>query len=243
MLKKILLLLCAMALMLTLMGCKGNESEKPADNAQNGSDNTTDTPQEPEGEYIFTSGSSLKIVSSSAEAAGENSTLYGELVQNVYTAVAYSAEVDIRIVNDSTPAAKHEIIIGDADRELSKKAYRLLSRMDIEDGKDAYVICSDGYSVAVAYTTECGFESAEIALERFIAEYLDGKSRLVLSSNYSDSVTFDPIEYFAERDEQLLNEEWASLEKKVALDMAAVLGEEEAEAYAKEKGVEVIVDN
>ncbi len=234
MLKKILLLMCAMALMLTLAGCKVNKSEKPADNAQNGTDNIPETPEEPEGEYIFTSGSTLKIVSSSAEAAGENSTLYGELVQNVFSAVAYSADVDIRIVNDSTPAAKHEIIIGNADRELSKKAYKLLSRMDIEDGKDAYVICSDGYSIAVAYTTECGFESAEIALERFIAEHLEGKSRLVLSSNYSDGVTFDPIEYFAERDEKQLNEEWSTLEKRVALDMAAVLGEEEAEAYAKD---------
>ncbi len=229
--KKVTLILMMLLFSVALFSCKSNGKQNDGANSNSNSD--SQILDEVKENYIFKSGSSLCIVASKAESDGNFADSYGELVQSVYSAIAYGeADVNLSISSDSAAAADHEIIIGESSRPLSVKAYQQLSRMDIADGDDAYVICSDGHSLAIAYTPGEDYKSAEITIEKFIDEYINGKSSLVLEENHIEKISYNAIEYYSARDEQLINEEWAALYKEVVSEMSASLGETEAKEYA-----------
>lgn len=235
--KIIFLMLTILSLISVLFSCTADDGNDNGNTSGGGNNNENtsggNSQVDDNGEYIFTDGSTLKIVASSLEASGERAEEYNAIVQKIYSAIAYgNGNVSVDITNDTQPAGTHEIIIGESTRPLSKRAYTRLSRLDIEEGEAGFVVCSDGRSIAIAFSTDKDYESPEIAVERFIAEYITGKSELILSSDYAYNSVYDPIEYFAERDVAIIDEEWARLEGVVVKDMTAALGAEEAAEYA-----------
>ena len=232
--KIIFLALTVLVLISVMVSCTvdGNDNtDNPGGNSQTPSGGNSQV--EDNGEYVFSDGSTLKIVASAIEASGERAEEYNALVQKIYSAIAYgSGNVSVDIISDTQEAAAHEIIIGESSRPLSKRAYTRLSRLDLADGEAGFVVCSDGRSIAIAFSTDADYEAPEIAVERFIADYVTDKAELVLSSDHVYQSVYDPIEYFAERDEAIVAEEWALLEAVVTKDMTASLGADEAAEYA-----------
>ena len=58
---------------------------------------------------------------------------------------------EIPVVNASALKAPHEIVVGETDRDISVRAYRLLYLMNCTDEEVGYLIYSDGSSVAIAF--------------------------------------------------------------------------------------------
>ena len=232
--KIIFLALTVLVLISVMVSCTvdGNDNtDNSGGNSQTPSGGNSQV--EDNGEYVFSDGSALKIVTSAIEASGERAEEYNALVQKIYSAIAYgNGNVSVDIISDTQEAAAHEIIIGESSRPLSKRAYTRLSRLDLADGEAGFVVCSDGRSVAIAFSTDADYEAPEIAVERFIADYVTDKAELVLSSDHVYQSVYDPIEYFAERDEAIVAEEWALLEAVVTKDMTASLGADGAAEYA-----------
>ena len=125
-------------------------------------------------------------------------------------------------------ATEHEIIIGEADRNVSRAAYRLLEEKS-ELGYSGYVICSSGTSVAIAFTE---WESLELAVEAFLDGFYkvsDGK--IILESAVLAEKAFNLFEYYGELDEQIMEERWATLEKYV--DGTGYNGKATVDAFKK----------
>lgn len=107
---------------------------------------------------------------------------------------------------------KHELIIGKTDRKISKQAYKLLEE-NIEMGYESYVICSNGTSVAIAFS---GTVALDMAIEELFDEYLkveNGKIKIdvgVLKNHF-----FNLNERLDELDAILRAEQWANVEKHV----------------------------
>ncbi len=135
-------------------------------------------------------------------------------------------------VSSGESATAHEIIIGETDRELSEKAYRVLSRVKEEEDFIGYVIYSDGKSVAVAFD-EASFGEAVAfneAIECFVKKYMQNSS-LKLDSGIVYYDSFDAIEKQSERDAASEDDFW---NLKLSQISAKINDEEKAEAIVKE---------
>ncbi len=107
-----------------------------------------------------------------------------------------------------TSSASHEIIIGKTNRELSAKAYNLLSKFKA-DGEVGYVIYSDGKSVAIAfdeavYGSDICFKEA---VDAFISDYMNFAT-LKLNAGAVKAESFDAVTRQAKRDEAELERLW-----------------------------------
>ena len=157
--KIIFLALTVLVLISVMVSCTadGNDNtDNSGGNSQTPSGGNSQV--EDNGEYVFSDGSTLKIVASAIEASGERAEEYNALVQKIYSAIAYgSGNVSVDIISDTQEAAAHEIIIGESSRPLSKRAYTRLSRLDLADGEAGFVVCSDGRSIAIAFSTDADY--------------------------------------------------------------------------------------
>ena len=61
---------------------------------------------------------------------------------------------------DIIPAAEHEFIIGEADRELSREAYELLDERIAKDFYEGWLLFVKGNSMALAFSSEISMEMA-----------------------------------------------------------------------------------
>ena len=109
---------------------------------------------------LYTPGSTLSIVA--------NDGTLDDYVVDIVNAVGKVTGSYPSVVKDNTAAGEHEIVIGMTDRAISKTAYEQLKSVDKESEYEvAYLIYSDGNSVAIA------FESDEyghnVALEKAVA--------------------------------------------------------------------------
>ncbi len=116
-----------------------------------GSDDS-DSSVVPSGKVFAESGTQIYLIAEDALRENLNDDSFGGVLYNV---------TGNRLMGDSPDAAPHthELIVGECDRELSKKAYRALSRLDYNTPEYAgYAIYSDGNSIAVAYSNDLALD-------------------------------------------------------------------------------------
>ncbi len=194
--------------------------------------------KEPEGEYIWTAGSKLYIVTSSVEFADEMyADKYGTLASNIFYTIAGYSDATIGVSNDSDAVNKHEVVIGRAEREISKTAYRLLEESGAEDPKNdvvvRYLVYSDGSSLAVAYTNHEENVAIDAVSEYFLND-IAANSSLVLEEGIVKQKSFSMNEIHQKRDDDLVKEQWDALEERIVESMSETMSTADAQAYAAE---------
>ena len=105
----------------------------------------------------------------------------------------------------------HEIVLGNTDREVSKRAYSELEKIEkypTEGGR--YLIYSDGSSVAIAYDEEYGNFSRIIAIDYFTKNLI--KAELMLAEGVVKKESFNLPERLGEMDKVYMDKAWQHME-------------------------------
>ena len=218
--KRFLLLALVFVCLFSVFSCGKKDKNEDTGNEQkpSGSDVT------PVGDYIYSGGSQLTLVYNAGTVSAEN---LKKLKDSLFVKVGELLEAD-----DSIAGSEHEIILGRSERELSKKAYSRLSRMDkTTDDYVGYCIYSDGKSVAIAFDDELyGIDVAEnVAIDAFVDNYTTSDS-LRLGSGAVKEEVFDGIARQAEIDEKNINARWDAVEEQLVKLHGETLGKESADA-------------
>jgi len=214
------LLAFLLSVMLTLSSCSiggssdsdgatGDSAGTDSGTAGGETDGTDDEDVTEPKKVIFTRGEELALVVSDGALTEDNCSYLCDELQK------------IRAFNETdggAERAKHEIIFGKSDREISKKAYRLLERQERNNSSEGgYVIYSDGESVAVAYDAERYFTatSQAAAVSCFVEKYLGGvtDATLVIREGCAENVVFDTVEYQKDEDAENVSKMWEEREE------------------------------
>ncbi len=127
-----------------------------------------------------------------------------DFTEELYYSFVYELEIDAVLTNSQASNFNREITIGRVDRELSKRAYTLLSRIEKEDEDfdTSYLILSDGNSVAVAFDTTLESDLAKNkALDILMNEILSGNPNMVLESGVLKEETLNILNSLDEEDD------------------------------------------
>ncbi len=221
-------------------GTGGNDigDSQNGNSENNGSEADGDEDSEPEGEYIWTTGSKIYIVGTQTELSeAEFYDRYQTLVSNIMIMVDNYTDAEVKLSNDRFEEEKHEIVIGRSDRQISKEAYCLLDEMAKNDPDNdtlvRYLIYSDGNSVAVAYTNHAENIAVD-AVEEYFCEKLAKRTTLQLASGVIKKESYSMNAVHQKRDDDMVAAQWVSLENSIVTKMTASLGETEAKEYAEE---------
>ena len=173
-----------------LCSCK---SEEPDTNNGGGNTNQTPTPT-----------ATVQLV----YADGTNSALINQLCQRLLNQL----EIEAVAVTDKSPAAEHEIIIGETSRPISKTANTRLSRIDKydEDFDNSYVIYSDGKSIALAFD-ENKFDNytvRDIAINVLFDDILSENPDLSFGEGVLRSETINFVEYLEAEQTPINDAKW-----------------------------------
>ncbi len=148
--------------------------------------------------------------------ADESAGLYVDDLFNKLAFVLNSAPI---MQSDAYEKQKHEIVVGPSQRQVSKDAYSKLAALGCTDSEIAFVIYSDGASIAIAYDED----KDELAISRafeYLKENLLGES-LILDSGYSYSEKIDTDAYYKNLYEAAVEEQWEALEEAVGGELGA----------------------
>ncbi len=181
--KKLLSLLILTLCLCLAVSCGKKDSDSDSNqNGQNGSSDNTNQEQPDNGK--------IRLIASDKISAS--------LVDEIYSALLYDLGLDAVISSDTSAEGEYEIIIGETDRALSKKAYTLLSRIEKEDEDfdTSYLIYSDGKSVAVAFDegTLGDTLARDAAIAALTEEILAGKSQMSFTEGVLKEETLNIIE-------------------------------------------------
>ncbi|MBO5010200.1 MAG: hypothetical protein J6D20_05845 [Clostridia bacterium] len=192
------LLSLLLIIVLTLASCAVDETDKKPDSGE----------QAVVEDFIMESGSQVYIV------LDKDRSLPDEL----YDAIWYATEKDPILVDGSAPAGAHEIVIGKVEnREISQKAYRKLSNMELQD-KGAlyagYAIYSDGNSIGIAFDYDVALD---VAFDALLNEILvpDSGGRVKMDAGTDVSDFFDLKEKYAELSNKIRNDEYEALKNRI----------------------------
>jgi len=211
-------LLMILALTLTLgiiCSCKGSgDSDKGDGSSQGGDQNNNqggdNTGTEDIENLIFGPNVVPNVICNTAERLSE-------AITTIQDAVFYCSYYIPNVTSDEAEEAEHEIILGKSNREISKRAYTLLNRLEKEDEYDVgYLIYSDGKSIAIAYDEDRYHTdmAADVAADYFY-EWCDGKEYIAVPKSTVASRTFDVLELQEEIDAAESEQQWAEFEKQV----------------------------
>lgn len=115
---------------------------------------------------------------------------------------------------------EHEIVIGQTDRAISRKAYRKLRTAERNDEFSvAYVIYASGNSVAIAYDEEVTGINQDVALQYFIDNYVTGKTELKLNPGVVYMDTYSVLTYCEDIDAEQKAKRWKELEEYIGGDL------------------------
>lgn len=135
-------------------------------------------------------------------------------VINIVNSIDKKKSVSSQYASPTSEAHKHEIVIGNTDREISKTAVSRLQRLEKETGDISYLIYSDGSSVAIVYDEEDNDVAQKWALEYFAENFV--RDTLTLSSGVVTSRSFDVIEeYYRVLDEEHKLSQWENMLKSL----------------------------
>lgn len=135
-------------------------------------------------------------------------------VINIVNSIDKKKTVPVQYASPTSEAHKHEIVVGNTDREISKTALSRLQRLNKESGDISYLIYSDGSSLAIVYDEEDNDVAQKWALEYFAENLV--KDSLTLSSGVVTSRSFDVIEeYYRVLDEEHKLSQWENMLKSL----------------------------
>ncbi len=189
-------------------------------------------------EFIWNVGSEIYVVGGVEEFDDEQySEKYGLFVMNVYNTLGLSSSASVKLSNDTGEMREHEIVIGRADRDISREAYNLLeAEADTAPKNDtylSYLVYSDGKSLAIAFDHH--EENAALsAVEEFVCENLFNQSTLKLSAGIVEVGNISMNELHQKRDDELVKQQWIKLEELIVKSMSSNIGKEKAESYAED---------
>ncbi len=201
-----LVVLAALLVLVSLASCNTGNGDKP------------DTEQPPSGNIILPPKENLIFSQKTIPNVICND-------QDTLAKVLEDLSADLLDVTGKTPPvytdqeyeAKHEIVIGETDREISKTAYRFLERLDHEEeGNVGYLIYSDGSSIAIAFDKDRYQINAAAAraIEDF-AKDIEGKTEVIIPKGVYASASIDALDYQQQIDDADTAEEWIIFENAV----------------------------
>lgn len=189
-------------------GGSGSSSGGSSDTGNGGSGNTDSGSKQ---SYIYNESSTLTVIYAEDSISEENAVKLGaalrEALGNRYT-----------VVNDpSTPASEHELVIGHTDREITRKAYKKLSRQYKETATEtAYAIYSDGKSLAIVFDEALyGYAAAECTAIDYLTGTLLKDKTLSLGVGTVSAGTLDVIEWQKSFDDIATEARWAEIEEQL----------------------------
>lgn len=201
--KRLLILLLALITLVSMFACGAGDTGTGEPEGGSGAEN-----REPEGTYIYKDNSTLHLVR-------RNSAVSIKAVTNVLSTIEKTRGTKPALTTDDTDKNAHELVLGEADRAISRKAYRELELLTrVEDGLAGYVIYSNGNSLAVAYSQDSENYAMDLAIEDLITNYLS-LSTLELAEGVVSSYIYSATELQQARDDEMLAERWARLESKL----------------------------
>ena len=203
--KKLFLFTLALLLLLlpSLSACSGG-----ADNGGAG-EGGSDGLNEARAEEIYSAGKSCTLVYDGGASAS---------VEALASRLTAMTGVKPTSLTSRDGERENEIVIGSCERDISKKAYRLLERTERESEEFLrFLIYSDGFSVAIAFDEEVlGTPFAEAdAIDFFIKEYCVGSS-LVMERGVAASEIYSIVDRQREIDKESVEEQWLEAEKSLA---------------------------
>ena len=189
---KTILFLTLLACISLLFGCSTNEN---ADSDPNDNQTSSDDA------YIFTESSELALV------LGKDVTS-----NDVKPIIEQYLQITGKHLTEKTadsPESPHEIIVGMAERDISDKAYRLLSRKERSDEETGYIIYSNGKSVIIAYLSDQFESDASLTsgIDYFVNNYMNDSS-LVLEQGVIYETLFNTVEWHEASDRKITDLLW-----------------------------------
>ena len=160
---------------------------------------------------------------------GDNAA--GAKADELYNAIALVKSSGMYMQGGTAPLQTHEIVIGSADRPVSVSAYSALNAMSCTDDEIAYLVYSDGKSVAIAYDESEDQLAMLAAMDYFIGNCV--KETLTLSTGVIHSGKINLKAYYEDKYLSAVEEQWKALAEAVGGE----LGEEIADAMRKMYGI------
>ncbi len=143
----------------------------------------------------------------------------------VYTSISYSSNMGVGLYSYPETSKKyHEIVIGKTDREISAKAYSELEKLTEGGNNIAYLIYSDGRSLALAYTDEYTEETLTLFKSVVMDKYI--KESLSLNEGIYESYSGTIDGYYKEYDDRRSETEWKLLENYLKNEVGDTAAEE-----------------
>ncbi len=134
----------------------------------------------------------------------------------VYTRISVSNHMGVGLYSYIESAERyHEIVIGKTDREISKTAYSELEKLTAQGDELAYLIYSDGKSIALAYTDEYAEETLSLFKTLVMDKYIS--SNLALAPGIYDDHSLTIENYYTEYDDKKSAKEWELLENYLTI--------------------------
>ena len=192
--RSLFLVLAALACVLTLFSCTEPENEDFTE-VEN---------------LIYGPGTSVTII---ANDKAEHIDLINFMQREIFNVTGETPKVK----DDSAEAGKHEVVIGETSRPISQEAYRLLSRMEKEsDSETAYLIYSDGSSIAIAYEKDRYGINITADKAKGVMAYLGRKNTYVAAARgVVSGEVFDALAYQEEIDAEEQAKAWENFEREL----------------------------
>ena len=201
---KSLLMLLAIVFSLSLFACNNDQQN----NGDQGGNNEPD--------QSVTDAIDMQVVCNADIGDKLYSELYSKLMDRYGTVVL--------VVPDTLDAKSREIVIGESNRDISKTAYLQLSRVqkDVEENV-AYLIYSDGNSLAIAYEEDkYGLNAAaNFSIDYFIENLLATFGDQPIKKGVVAKGSLDPVVYQDAIDDKILADAWLKLESEAGKDVVA----------------------
>lgn len=195
-------LLTFVTLLCLLCSCKG-AADKDNDN---GTGDGTNVSAE---NLIFKRGVNPTFICNNAETLKD-------AVTKIQEAVFYCTYSTPAVFTDEVAPALHEVVLGKTNREISKKAYTLLDRINDGENEVSYLVYSNGSSVAIAFDEDrYHINAAAVRGAIAFADLCDGKEYFAAPEGALASLSFDALEYQEELDRIESEEQWIIFEQEV----------------------------
>ncbi len=214
---KLLLVILALALTLGIIcSCSSGKgsADQNTDSSQNGDQNNNqggDNSQIADVDnLIFGPNVVPAVICNTPEALSSE-------ISTIQDAIFYCTYYIPNVTSDAAAQAEHEVILGKSNREVSKRAYTLLNRLEKEDEYDVgYLIYSDGSSIAIAYEEDrYHTDMAATLAAEFFYDWCNGKEYVAVAKSTIGSLTFDVIERQEEIDAAESEAQWKIFEQQV----------------------------
>ena len=140
-----------------------------------------------------------------------DSTLDSELIYYIVDEVGEVTPKAPNVTTDSSDKANREIVIGESNRDVTKKAFVALSRLEKANEKQVgYVVYTDGSSIAIVYEQDkYGIHAAaNKAIRSFTDDMLAGKESFSHAAGVILSGVINPLDYQEELDAIETERQW-----------------------------------